>query len=222
MEKLKNIALNILGGLSNLLVKEDTRLERLLRIEPEKMYLLLPKSRRYIEKDCFAMFDYTNGVIKTIIKSIKFKNNLAMKERFALYLYDEILSLVSDVELFSGSKPLITAVPMSKDEKKERGFNQCEEILSVVKRLSSDNLDIRFDILEKTRDTARQVKLSREERLKNIRNSIQVKKEKVENIKDRVVVVFDDVYTTGATFGEARRALGAAGARQVYGLFLAH
>lgn len=222
MDRLKNIIRSVFWTISNILIKEDRKIERLLKLEPREMYLLLPKCRRSIERDSIAIFDYGNLAVKSVIKSLKFKNNLQIKKRLALYVYDELVSVSSDVELFYGKPPIITATPMSSKEKKDRGFNQCEEVLSEVKSLGENSLDIRLGLLEKTRETRRQVKLSREERLKNLYQSNRVRKEKEMDIKDRVVIVFDDVYTTGATFGEARHALAAAGARKVLGLFLAH
>jgi len=236
MNALKNVLLNILVFISNILVKEDRQIDKLLKLDPTDLYLLLPKTKRKIEKDCMAIFDYENKTIKSIVKSVKFKNNLLMKRRVASYIYDEILSLSSDVELFFGSPPIIIPMPMSKKEKKERGFNQCEEIALELKRIAGSNLKIEFGILKKIRNTQRQVKLNRDERLKNLYKSMcvflkseaTIKTQHPERnegeyfLKNRVVIVFDDVYTTGATFGEARRALLASGAKKVFGLFLAH
>lgn len=218
---LKNIINRVFGIIANILVKPDIRIEKLLKFPPQEMYFLLPKSKRSIHKDCNAIFDYGNLAVKSIVKSVKFRNNLEVRKRFATYVCDEISLLASDIELFYGKGPIIAPIPMSKDEKKKRGFNQCEEILSEVKKLNN-SFDINLYVLEKTRETARQVNLSREERLKNLHQSIRVPPNKTDLVKNRVVIVFDDVYTTGATFAEARRALGAAGAQQVYGLFLAH
>ncbi len=222
MNILENILSRLLYTLANLLVKEDQRLEKLLKLEPGEMYLRLPKSKRKIDKNCIAIFDYSNNAVKNIIKSIKFKNNFSMKKRLATYLYDELLSLSSDIELFHGSPPVIIPMPMSEKEKKERGFNQCEEICTGLKRIAGESLKIEFGILEKVRNTARQVRLNREERLKNLYKSFNTNQKEVENIKGKVVIVFDDVYTTGSTFLESRRALLSSGAKDVYGIFLAH
>lgn len=169
-------------------------------------------------KDVTALFDYRNKVVKLIIKSIKYKNNWGLRKRIAGYLCDEAAEIFSEIALFEGAPPILAPMPMSKREKRKRGFNQCEELAKEMKKLAG-SLEISFDILKKVRETGKQADLGKEERAKNVEGSMTAPRQMA---RGRVVVILDDVYTTGATFSEARRALSAAGAKRVLGLFIAH
>lgn len=203
----------------DLLVPEDIKIQKLLDLPAGVLRDLLPKSPVY-SKDIFVLFDYQNKIVRLIVKSIKYKNNASLRKRIAVYLYEEIIDISSDIALFEGAPPLIVPMPMSKIEKRKRGFNQCEELVREIKKLGEGNVEVSYNTLKKIRETERQTKLSREERLENLKNSLSVPMDI--GIKNRVVIVLDDVYTTGASLLEARRALLAGGAKRVIGLFIAH
>lgn len=135
------------------------------------------------------------------------------------YLYEEVLDISSDITLFEGTPPLLVPMPMSKNEKRKKGFNQCEELVREIEKLRGDNIAIFHNALKKIRETERQTTLSRDERLLNVKNCIEADSKIV---KDKTIIVLDDVYTTLASFSEARRALLKAGARRVIGIFIAH
>lgn len=219
MNRLRNIFQLLLRSLFNLLAQEDLLVKKILAFNDSEMFQILPKSTRTIDKKCIAIFDYRNKTVKTIVKNIKFKNNLYLKKRVALYLKDELLSICSEIETFSNQKPLIIPIPMSKKEIRSRGFNQCEQICREITKISKD-FDIKFNILRKIKETQRQIRLNREERIKNLNMSFVA--EPSITVSGRIVIVIDDVYTTGATFKEAERALKKSGAKEVFGLFLAH
>ncbi len=203
--------------IQDILVPEDTKIQGLLNLPIGIMRDLLPKSPVYM-KDIFVLFDYQNKIVRLIVKSIKYKNNANLRKRIATYLYEEIVDISSEITLFEGTAPLLVPMPMSKKEKRNRGFNQCEELCREIKKLGGNNIEVSYDILKKMRETERQTKLSREKRLENVEESLTAKN----SVANRVVIVLDDVYTTGASISEARRALLSADAKRVIGLFIAH
>jgi competence protein ComFC len=76
--------------------------------------------------------------------------------------------------------------------------------------------------LIKTRSTVPQKTLRRYERLRNIKNSMGINKRDIEKIKDKCVIVIDDIMTTGATIKEAKRVLQKHGAKKIMSVVLAH
>jgi len=221
LETLVNWWQKIIEFGQDLLVPENIKTQKLLNIPVGMMRNILPQSSTRV-KDVFVLFDYQNKIVQFIIKSIKYKNNANLRKRVAQYLYEEMIDISSEITLFEGTQPILVPMPMSKIEKRKRGFNQCEEIAKEIKKLSGENLEVFCDILKKIRETERQTNLSRIDRLKNVKNSMIVSDNNFGKIKNRTVVVLDDVYTTGASFSEAKRALLSAGARRIMGLFIAH
>jgi adenine/guanine phosphoribosyltransferase-like PRPP-binding protein len=73
--------------------------------------------------------------------------------------------------------------------------------------------------LQRTRDTIPQVGLSVSARRKNVRGVFSVRRP--QDVRNRTVVVIDDVMTTGATLSACAAALKRAGAARVLGLSLA-
>jgi ComF family protein len=210
----------IIEFVQNLLVPEDIKIQKLLNLPFGMMRDLLPKSAVY-SKDIFVLFDYQNKIVRLIVKAIKYKNNQNLRKRIAGYFYEELVDMSSEISLFEGSPPLLVPMPMSKNEKRKRGFNQCEELVREIKKIGGDNIEVSYNILKKVRETKRQTKLSREERMENVEGSMMA----VPLSRDgypRTIIVLDDVFTTGASLAEARRALLSAGAKRVIGIFIAH
>jgi predicted amidophosphoribosyltransferase len=62
--------------------------------------------------------------------------------------------------------------------------------------------------------------MTRVQRFENLKNCFAVPHPEL--VKDRTVIVFDDILTTGATFKDARRALEQAGANKIICVAIAH
>ena len=96
---------------------------------------------------------------------------------------------------FIKSYDIIIPVPIHKKRKKERGYNQSELIVQELSR----RIGIKYykNILVKTKNNKPQSTLSKEMRKENTENVYKLaEKEKINNKK---VLLFDDIYTTGAT-----------------------
>lgn len=112
---------------------------------------------------------------------------------------------------------IIIPVPLSKEKLYKRGFSQTLHISKEIGRYY--NLPVYSNILLKYKDTPPQSTLSREKRLKNLEHSFKVKhKEKIYN---KNILLFDDVYTTGATVRECSKVLKENGAKRINVLTIA-
>jgi len=107
---------------------------------------------------------------------------------------------------------LIMPVPLTKRKKKLRGFNQSELI---AKGLADEfGLLISINNLIRIKELPPQAALSRAERINNMKGAFGILNNS--ELKDKSVLVVDDVLTTGATAGEISRILKNAGAKEVY------
>jgi ComF family protein len=113
--------------------------------------------------------------------------------------------------------PILIPVPLGEKRRRERGFNQTEEI---ARRVSKElDLDIKTDILIRIKETVSQVSLPRQEREENMRGAFGAT-----HVLDssRTYIIIDDVITTGATLQSCIDALREAGATHIIPLALAH
>jgi ComF family protein len=108
---------------------------------------------------------------------------------------------------------LLLPVPLSRERLRERGYNQAWEL---ARRLGR-RLRIEADaaLLQRSRDTAHQIGMTRSEREHNLRDAFWVEATPRSRLADRHVVLVDDVLTTGATAHAAALALVRAGVARV-------
>jgi ComF family protein len=110
---------------------------------------------------------------------------------------------------------LLVPVPLWKGKRRERGFNQAEEIARAFLRFANGGgIQLNTALLVRNRETASQTGLTRPQRRANLRGAFSVVQP--EKLKGRSVLLMDDVMTTGATAGECARVLLRAGAKQVW------
>ncbi|MFH0834532.1 MAG: ComF family protein [Patescibacteria group bacterium] len=111
---------------------------------------------------------------------------------------------------------VIVPIPLHKKRLRWRGFNQAE----LLARSAAQKLDLPLqDLLLRTKNTAQQAKLSRAERLRNLENAFVLKSDF--SVRDKTILLVDDVASTATTLLEAAKVLKKAGAREVWGLVLA-
>ena len=108
----------------------------------------------------------------------------------------------------------IVPVPLHPRRLRERGFNQAHLLAAEARRAGVLSPRARLDpsALARVRETRSQTKLSRTERLENLRGAFTARPDRVRGC---TVLLVDDVMTTGATLEACTRALRRAGARSV-------
>jgi len=122
-----------------------------------------------------------------------------------------LAGLVADVLRREGGADLLVPVPMHWRKRFSRGYNQAHLIASEAGRLTS--VPVR-DLLARRAALPSQVGLNRKQRLATPRGSVRVRRPS--RVTGRVVVVVDDVITTGATVSDCCRALLEAGAAEAW------
>lgn len=106
---------------------------------------------------------------------------------------------------------IIIPVPLYPSRVRKRGYNQSE----LLARAFAQEVQLPFDAtcLVRTRDTQSQTKLGRKGRLENMTGAFAcIEAEKVHN---KIILLIDDVATTGATLEGCALALRQAGAKRV-------
>ena len=170
-----------------------------------------------------SMFDYHHPITKHAIWMLKFRGDRTLAKLFARVIHDHLLEDTSDKMIFENFRhPLLVPIPLTKKRLKKRGFNQSEAIARELSFIDiGGELEFEKNVLLKIHDTPPQTSLKdKRARARNVKDCYSVADKKM--IRDRNVILIDDVTTTGATLREARKVLLAGGARKVYAFTVAH
>lgn len=107
---------------------------------------------------------------------------------------------------------MIVPVPISQINFTKRRFNQALEIALPISR--AINIPVNDKVLKKIRHTKQQSSLGHKERKANVKGAYKVFHP--DEICDKIILLIDDVYTTGSTINECAKTLKKAGAMSIY------
>lgn len=150
------------------------------------------------------------GPLRDLILSYKFSGNFGRTKLLADMATQAFTAEDSTLP------DVIVPVPLHRKRLLWRGFNQATEISRTLSKKL--NKPILTHGLARTRNTPPQTRLKLKERQANIKDAFTAD---ASRIKNKRVLLVDDVYTTGATLRECARTLNKAGAAGVDVLVLA-
>lgn len=169
------------------------------------------KKKNFEFEQAVAVFSYTGKIVKAV-HDFKYEGSKPSYEPLGEFMCETLAAW--------GIEPdLITFVPMHKKKQKQRGFNQAELLARFV--AAKFNIPC-AEIVEKIKENQSQASLSYRERQENIKGCYQVKADYRKLVKGLVVLLIDDIFTTGATSNEVSSVLKHTGVEKVYVLTLAH
>lgn len=162
---------------------------------------------------------FYNNAFRGLLKRFKFRGETSLVEPFAKFLvaHLEEKGMLADVRW-------IAFVPMSAKREAMRGYNQAKLLAQEIERLTG--LDV-VHLLRKSRQTREQNKISRVDRVTNLRDSFAfdldrsgrvlvehpslhiAKRIPLEHLRGQKGLLIDDFVTTGATFRECKKQLDA-------------
>lgn len=174
-----------------------------------------PRCKTRFALDGLTSFFRYDGIIRKGVTSLKY--------RFVSDLGAEFVSLVSPslVRAVLGhvkSDSMLVPIPLHPARFRERGFNQAE----VLGRFVSERLHIpmKTGVIYRVKKTPAQVEMkTREDRMRNMSDVFAVAD--TFPIRGARVVLFDDVFTTGATMRSAANTLKRHGAIYVWAVTMA-
>lgn len=152
------------------------------------------------------------GCIKEGIHNMKFKSRQWIAFEFGKALLKTVETEYSDIKF-----DYIIYVPMTPLNELKRGFNQSFEMAQIISEKL--NVPLATKVLYKKAGVKTQSGLKYKERILNIKNAFTVRNSHL--ITDKVVLLVDDVFTTGSTVNECARVLKKNGALAVYSVTLA-
>lgn len=158
-----------------------------------------------------------NRWAQEVLIRYKFRGDERLKYLLAsLLVYSPHQNLLQQLFL---TADLITSIPLSPSRLKERGFNQAERVAELVAHFF--NKPFLPHLLLCQDDEEKQSKRGRQERLAKIFDRFLNNPHHLADIKNKRIIVMDDIYTTGATLHAAAHCLRQGGAWEVTGVTIA-
>lgn len=179
-------------------------------LEKLKINIIYRKVYNKYYDEMIYLFSYKD--VRKLILKYKFNNWAFLSNTFSKIILKN-KNLCRNLKFYD----IIIPVPMYKIKKQKRGYNQTELITKKIAK----NLGIYEDskVLLKIKNTRTQSKLNEKQRYENIKNVFFINN--IEKIKDKKIILFDDIITTGATINECAKILKQNGAKSVVVLALA-
>lgn len=175
-------------------------------------FVMTPEKHELLGTTVSTLFSYQSPAVDDVIRALKYEHSehavTLLAEMLAEYLREEITTL----RMFSPKPILLVPVPLHAQRVKERGFNQIQKVLAQLPAPFRDGTyaTLTPEVLVRSRDTAHQTRLSRQERLSNVAGAFAVTSPAL--VENTHVILIDDVTTTGATLVNAATPLKKAGA----------
>ncbi|HQU70922.1 MAG TPA: phosphoribosyltransferase family protein [Calditrichia bacterium] len=204
-----------------LVVRPGSRLEQVC---PECLATLRPMSRAYIQRhllgrispcyldDLWIAFEFSE-LIRQLVHCVKYRKMGNLGCRVGEIAASEFAEQLEGL----GEEFVIVPIPLHPGRERERTYNQSERL---ARGMFAQHLNrLRCDLLTRGRQTGTQTRLDRRARIGNVSGAFQI--DNLAVFRDRVVLLVDDVVTTGATLNECARILKQNGAGKVIGVALA-
>jgi len=159
---------------------------------------------REVSKGKNFYFDYFNWLFIFDIKVLDIIHQLKYegKKKLVKKIKDIASEKITENRYYNESD-LIIPVPLHRTRLAERGYNQSEVISNEISELLMK--PVCTNILIRTKNNKSQTGLNRVERKKNVEGIFKVRNFNL--IRDKSVILIDDVFTTGATVNECARVL---------------
>lgn len=157
--------------------------------------------RASIKLNHFWVYTLYDGLSKELIHSLKFERSG--------YLAKDIAKILTDFLPILPEGTIITHVPTAPKRIRIRGYDQSKLIARHISELKK----LEYTPLFTRTSNSRQVGASREQRFKQVKDSFELSKKFT--VKNKKILIVDDVTTSGATIEHLAKLLKSAGAKSI-------
>ncbi|OHA58192.1 MAG: hypothetical protein A2571_02940 [Candidatus Vogelbacteria bacterium RIFOXYD1_FULL_44_32] len=174
------------------------------------------------EENIITALAYSDRAVRQLIWLMKYRGSSEATLILAQKLEEAILHHLSDVPDFfvTTEKILLVPVPMTRKHQRRRGWNQALLLAQTIAQISPASFTVSQAVV-KVKDTKSQVHCqNKQERLQNLKNAFGLSP--TADIAGKIVIVIDDVTTTGTTLTEIMRVLKQKPPRRLYSAAVAH
>jgi len=176
------------------------------------------KARKFSLDAIVTAVSYENQTVKKLIYNLKYRFISDSSGPLSELMLKALLR--NDLPI----PELIVPVPLHPRRLRWRGFNQSRLLAENISKNLAPLLEIEvMDVLKRDKNNKAQMKIKNyRERLRNIQNIFSFNARFSKDIlKNKEILLIDDIATTGATLRECAKILKANGAKKVYGAVIA-
>ncbi|MCR5522873.1 MAG: double zinc ribbon domain-containing protein [Clostridia bacterium] len=155
---------------------------------------------------------YYEGNVKKGLHYFKFRNSPHNSDAYARAMAQTVLKRFDSVDF-----DYITGVPITRKNRRARGYDQCGLLASKTGKIL--NIDYRPEVLSKIYETEKQHGMNYYLRHGNLVGVFDIKDPS--EVKDKTILLCDDISTSGETLNECSKMLWLYGAKAVYCITLA-
>jgi ComF family protein len=171
---------------------------------------IVEENKEQVYFDQLQIMAQFRGPLQKLIKALKYQNAKNIAPLLAKMLHRHLKIPSAD---------MLTFIPLHPKKLRWRGYNQCQEIALTLGEISKIPVQ---NLLIKTINNQAQAQIKEQKtRQERMRGVFAIPTQNLPIIKNKHIMILDDVLTTGATVNEASRLLKLFGARKVDVIVLA-
>lgn len=144
--------------------------------------------------------------VQTVIHFLKYQHFKSLAKKVGAFMAEKVVNAGIYID-----QSLLIPVPLHKTRTRERGYNQSELLCQAI--AGATGIEYEAKILKRIRYTLSQTNLNVKQRSANVKNAFKVNSR--DKLKNKTVILVDDVITTGATMNACAKELIKNGAKEI-------
>ena len=173
----------------------------------------------YAHDDCVDCRDMSHQFVKgfTCARYGLYERVMMMDYKYhdKAWIGRKIGDILADRMQIEGFRPdLVVPVPIHKNREEKRGYNQAE--LMAKQYASLSQLQLQTRILFRSKDTLPMRNLGTTQRIANVCDAFSIRKGSEAILSGKIILLIDDIYTTGSTVDSCTKTLLEGGAKEVW------
>ena len=180
------------------------------KVPNEKNHLCFDCLRKKPSYDATLCLDSYGGFLTEAIHSYKYQHQIAIAHGFL----DAWLNIHPRELQSNQAVDWILPIPMSQQKLHQRGFNQSWELCKIFSKKL--RIKTNWKVLRRIHVEGDQVSATKQDRARRLNNVFSINPKNVGLIKNKRIVLIDDVMTTGATLSVVAQLLKDFGAQSVH------
>lgn len=163
-------------------------------------------NRRHFHFDSAVSAYRSRGIVRDLVHRFKYQRERRLRHPLAAWLAEAL----EDARIRSWPFDCFIPVPLHPARLREREYNQSEVLAELLEKKTGTPV---LNGLRRIRNTTTQTRFDRTERMENLRNAFEMRKNA--DVTGKHILIVDDVLTTGSTVNECSRILKKAGAASI-------